>query len=413
MPSPPSGPHATSSQIRFGAAYFAFFAIIGAVSPYFQKLLHLQGFHEQQIGFIIATGGAAGALTQPLWGWLSDRSRHRRRILAVVAISAGACFAAFGWVHTYALAVVAGAAFGLFFRTLAPLIDGMALRYMAEHGGDYGRVRWVGTLAFVLIVLLMESVGVAGDAGRTIILTSVVTCCGLAALTAALLPLTGREVAERRSNESVRREFHWRALVSGPFLVVVFAGLVSRTCMSGHYSFFTLYLEKEFEFRQAGYLWVIGPASEMIVLFYSTALIKRFGARIMLILGLGAVAVRLFGYALVPSVWFVIPLQTLHALTFGATHASSLHYIQRIVPHDMKQSAMALHSALTMSLGPVAGSALGGVLIHHYDYRTMFACYGALALAGTVVLALMLRDPEGEPGGDAAQEGPHAEDVEG
>ena len=54
---------------------------------------------------------------------------------------------------------------------------------------------------------------------------------------------------------------------------------------------------------------------------------------------------------------------------------------------------MTLHNALSMGLGPVAGSALGGILIHHYDYRTMFIWYGAAALLGTIVLAIVLREP--------------------
>ena len=57
MPDPIPGRFASNPQVRFGITYFALFAAVGAVAPYYQKLLYLQGSHEKQIGFILATGG--------------------------------------------------------------------------------------------------------------------------------------------------------------------------------------------------------------------------------------------------------------------------------------------------------------------------------------------------------------------
>ena len=71
------GSRSLGSEGRFAASYFALFSVFGVITPYFQKLLDIQGFSKQDIGFIFAAFETVGILAPPLWGWLSDHSRGR------------------------------------------------------------------------------------------------------------------------------------------------------------------------------------------------------------------------------------------------------------------------------------------------------------------------------------------------
>ena len=113
----------------------------------------------------------------------------------------------------------------------------------------------------------------------------------------------------------------------------------------------------------------------------------------MFALGSGAAAVRLIGTALAPNVLWILPLQLLHAFTFGAFFTAAIHYIQRIVPRDMKQSAMTLFAALTFGLASIVGSSLGGMVVFHFGYRPMYAGFGCVALASLLGLLLFVREP--------------------
>ncbi len=382
-----------SADARFACCYFALFTILGVVIPYFQKLLELQGFNEEQIGFILGASSTVGIVAPPLWGWLSDHSRHRRRLLAVAAIGSLGAFLSFAVTTAFWLAIPAALVFGFFFRPLIPLTDGMALRYIAEHGGDYGRIRTAGSASFILVIITMEALGVAGPSGRTVILATAAVCLLWYTATTGLLPLTEREQAERASRTNHARHYDPSIFYSAPFIAFTVVAFLGRFAMFGYYSFFTLYLQNEIDFQEAGYVWIIGPIAEIPVIFFSSAIVKRLGVRCMLALGSGAAAVRLVGTALAPNVLWIVFLQFLHAFTFGAFYTASIHYIQRLVPADMKQSAMTIFASLTFGLGSIAGSSIGGVVVYHLGYRTMYASFGGVAFCALVGLILFVREP--------------------
>jgi len=381
---------ARGATVRFALAYAALAGTFGVFTPYFQKLLSLQGFDEQHIGFIFGVFETFGILAPPLWGWRSDRARRRRRILAVAAFGSMACFLSFGWIESFLVGLAAGGAFGFFFRALTPLLDGMVLRYISEHGGDFGRMRLSASFAFIGSILVLELVGVAGESARTVILAMAGAALLLSAASAGLLPLTDREKAERAGGAPPRRVMDFAVFRRRPFVALALASFLVNFSMIAHYNFFTLFVQKEFDFQAAGYIWVIGPAAEIPVVYYSSAIIARIGVRGMFALGSIATAVRLAGYVAAPSAAWLMGLQPLHAFAYGATYFASVHYINRLVPVDMKQSAMAVFISLSIGGAGIAGSSIGGTLIHCFGFRMLFGCYAAVAVLSLVVLALFV-----------------------
>jgi PPP family 3-phenylpropionic acid transporter len=206
------------------------------------------------------------------------------------------------------------------------------------------------------------------------------------------VPAQDRAAPPRTRLFSRPEDFDWSRLLTPQFLLLCAAAFVSRFGMSGYYSFFTLFVRNELGFQQAGYLWILGPVSEIPLIFFSTRIIARIGVRRMFLLGVGATALRLAGMAVARDVWVLIPLQLLHALTFGAFPTACIHFIQYLVPSSMKQVAVALFMAGTLGSAAIAGSAVGGVLVHRLGYSTMYGCFAAIALLG-VVLARFLREP--------------------
>jgi MFS transporter, PPP family, 3-phenylpropionic acid transporter len=385
-----------AATIRFALIYFALSSMFGVYTPYFQKLLALQGFDEQEIGFIFGMLETCGIVSPPLWGWISDRGRHRRRIIAGAALGTMLCFLSFGWISHFALGLLAGGGFGFFFRAMTPLIDGMVLRYISEHGGDFGRMRLTASFAFIASILFLEFVGVSGGGARGIILATGGVCLFLTALAAGALPLTAREKAERANGGAAVRRFDASVFRSRPFLMITLAAFLVNFSMVGHYNFFTLFVQKEFHFQAAGYIWVIGPMAEILVVFFSSEIIAKIGVRGMFALGPIATALRLGGYAVAPSVGWIMGLQVLHSFAYGATYFASVNYINRLVPVDMKQSAMAVFISLSIGAAGIAGGSIGGSLIHYLGYRTMFASYAAVAVVSLLVLVFLVpKPPEG------------------
>jgi PPP family 3-phenylpropionic acid transporter len=80
--------------------------------------------------------------------------------------------------------------------------------------------------------------------------------------------------------------------------------------------------------------------------------------------------------ALDPPLLLLGPLQTLHAMSFGAAHVAAIHFLTQVVPEERAATAQGLYAAA------VAGIALGSATLASGPLYASFggAAYGAMAL---------------------------------
>ena len=167
--------------------------------------------------------------------------------------------------------------------------------------------------------------------------------------------------------------------------------------MMGYYGFFSLYLKEVHGFPYAGLIWFIGPLSEIPVIYFSGRIMARIGVRNLFALGLAGCAVRLVGFGLAPNLWFVIGLQFLHSLTFGAYHTASVTYVSRLTPGHLQSTAQTLFAAVTVGAGGLIGGVLGGVVAERFGFTVLYASFGGVAVAALATLLLFV-PPLGDHG---------------
>jgi PPP family 3-phenylpropionic acid transporter len=81
--------------------------------------------------------------------------------------------------------------------------------------------------------------------------------------------------------------------------------------------------------------------------------VRRFGPAQLIVAGAAASVVRWGVMAFDPPLVVLVPLQVLHALTYGAAHLGAILFITRAVPHKGMGSAQAFYATIA------AGLALG------------------------------------------------------
>lgn len=376
---------------RFLLVYLALFVPFAVVTPYLQKLLFLRGYREDQIGLIQGFFEALAVLAPPLWGYASDRSGRPRLMLVLCICGAVPSFLLFGVVQGLLAALAAAVLFGLFFRPLIPLTDGITFRYLNTHGGDYGRIRIGGSLAFISCMLLLERLGIGSSRAGGMILVALAVAGLLHLSSIALIPVTQGGLGSGPVG-GLPRELSLgstcRELCRPAFLCFTLCAFFGRLAMMSYYGFFTLYLAKVHGVEKAGLIWLLGPLSEIPVIYFSRWIMDRIGVRNLFALSLLGVSIRLIGFGFAPSLWVVVPLQFLHSLTFGASHCSSVTYVSRIVPLRLLSTAQTLFSAVTLGLGSMIGSAVGGMVARYFGFRALYGSFGVLAAAALVLLLL-------------------------
>jgi len=103
-----------------------------------------------------------------------------------------------------------------------------------------------------------------------------------------------------------------------------------------------------------------------------------------------------FSFQLGPAGIAVV--QLLHALTFTAFTVSTITFVSRLIPPELRASGQAVWMALTSGIGSAAGSKLAGIAAGAFGLMGMFRLFaGGAAVAFVAAVILVREPPEREP----------------
>ncbi len=362
---------------RLGFLYAALFLVVGCYLPYLPVWLHWRSLDADEIAVILAAPLFTRIVFTPLIGFAADLVGGRRTIVIALAwgslLSFLLLWAASGfWQMLFAIILLA-----VNWTTITPLVETVAVSGLRTGALDYGRVRLWGSLSFIAASL--GSGVIIGSIGPEIVLPLLVAGTTLLVLGAHLLP---RELGGRgRAVTSVLRGLNVAdafALIRAPlFLLFLLAASLIQASHAVYYSFGTLHWRAQgIPDGAIGVLWSIGVIAEVALFAVSGRIIAYCGtARLLMLAGLAA-TLRWSAMAIDPPLWVIFPLQTLHAMSFGAAHLAAIHFLTHAVPENRAATAQGVYAAM------VAGLAFGLVTVASgplYD-ALAGAAYGAMAL---------------------------------
>ena len=119
------------------------------------------------------------------------------------------------------------------------------------------------------------------------------------------------------------------------------------------------------------------------------AIIQRFGYKGALRIALAAYCIRLGAYSLIeamPSVWYVTPVELLHAVTFGIAWTAGVNFCNSEAPAGLQGSAQGLFSSLLGGFGAGVGGLLGGLLFQFYGGAVMYRIVLAFAFVSSAAI---------------------------
>ena len=142
-----------------------------------------------------------------------------------------------------------------------------------------------------------------------------------------------------------------------------------------------------------GVLWALGVVAEIVLFAFAGRLPRSIGPVSLILIGAAGGLVRWAAMSLDPPDLLLLPLQLLHALSFGATHLGTMMFLSQNAPEGNRAAAQGDVSTAS-SLAMAAASALAGVL-YGASGAAAYAAMAALAAAGGgfVLLAARLMPP--------------------
>ena len=350
--------------------YAALFVALGVQLPFLPLWLAAKGLDAGAIGVALALPMVVRVFAIPLATRGADRHDALRTTIVIAAAMSVLGYGAVGLTQGAVAITLALALASAFYTPIMPLADAYALRGLGGLKRAYGPVRLWGSAAFIVgsfgAGLLLERI-----AARDLIWLMVAALTTTAVAAYALSPLPAREESPSATRVSSAHDL----LRDHALVAAAAAASLIQASHAVYYGFSALdWQAAGLDAGAIGALWALAVVAE-IALFAISGRLPLAPTTLLMLGAVGAV-VRWSAMAFDPPPALLVPLQCLHALSFGATHLGALGFVARAAPAELGATAQGY---LAVALGLVMAAAMGlsGVLYARFGGLA----YGAMALA--------------------------------
>jgi PPP family 3-phenylpropionic acid transporter len=355
----------------FAALSASYFAHIGFFNPYLPLWLKDLGYGLVAISLLTAVQSTTRLVAPYGWGWLSDHTGERVKLLrygasAAMLVSCGLFFDGGVW-------WIAAVLFVMFLHTSAMMpMSEAAMAHLVSSGGSfdakrYGRVRLWGSLGFLSTVFAagawFEHFGMGHFPAWTVL--------SLVALVASVwrLPDLKESVHPHEAKPPIlpilkKPQVRW-------FFVSLFFHVLSHM---GIYFFFSLYLDAlGYSKTVIGLLWAVSVLVEIVWFFTQSRWLPMLSLTAWLVLCGAVMVLRMALTASSAALWpLLLFAQCLHAFTFAAHHAVCIALLSHHFPGKLRGRGQALYAVLGYGLTGVLGGMAGGLLSTRFGLASVF-----------------------------------------
>lgn len=351
--------------LRVSLLYAAIFVVVGNHMPYMPVWLNWRGLSSSEIAIVLAAPLFGRVLFTPFVSFLADRSGDYRRVLIVLAWGSLICFLALNPARSFWLILTILTVQSMFWTSVMPLSEVVAMAGVRAHGLDYGRMRVWGSLTFILASIGGGVTLQALGAGSVVWILSAGALCTVGA--AYLVPPRSSDpkaaLARKRINAGDAL-----ALARAPvFVLFVLSASAVNASHAVLYTFGSLHWQAQgLSSAWIGSLWAIGVLAEIVVFAFSARVLRSAAPVHLIAIGALAALVRWPVMAFDPPLALLIACQVLHGATFGMAHLGAIHFIGAAIPEHQAGTAQGLYASVSggivMGLATVAAGPLYAAL---------------------------------------------------
>jgi PPP family 3-phenylpropionic acid transporter len=353
---------------RLSSFYFSYFALLGAIIPFWTLYLSDLGFDPLEIGALAAIMMGTKIVSPYLLGWLADKSRRPMRVIRWSALLSFVFFLGIFLSSDFYYVAIIIASFTFFWNAVIGQFESVTLSQLGEHYSQYGKVRAWGSIGFILAVLvlgwLFNTISISYlPLFMAMMLFSIWGCSLLVKDKSnddALRDAIG-DMAEQ-GGESTNGLFD---ILKRPAVIAFFSACFLLQLSHGpYYTFYSLYLT-DFGYSKLviGLLWGAGVVAELLLFLVMSRILRRLSVRVILLISMFFCLIRWPLIGLFPDYLAVLLVsQMMHAFTFASFHAVAVQWVRQAFGSDHQGQGQALYSAVGFGAGGAAGALISGII---------------------------------------------------
>jgi len=370
---------ASALRTRLAVTYLLAMASLGALNPFLALALEDAGADPAFIPLVVAAFPLARLTAGPVSGWIADRYARPDLVLQASTLGAGICAVALGASPGWVLMAVAVYALAFCRVPFFPLLDVQIVR----TPGGYGTVRVWGSVGFILAVVAVGSLAdtlprfPAWVAAAALLSTFAVTCTlprGGPATSDPLLPAFRRllRIPELR-----------------PLWIV---SALHAGALSTYDHLFSLHVDAlGLSARVVGAGVACGIAVEIVVLAAGPWLLRRLGARTLILIAVATSIPRWIVTGAATTAVPVAAIQALHGIGFGCWWIGGIGLLRELAPEDLRNSAQALFVWAAYGVGALIALTASSVVLGTLDSSALFGGLAIMSVAALIAATPLVR----------------------
>ncbi len=366
-------------KIRLCVMMFLQYFIQGSYLPiiplYLEKALN---FSPMQIGNF-ASAIAIGPLFAPfIIGQIVDRHFSTEKVLAVCHFSGGAIMLSLYFQTDFRNIMILGAIYSALYMPSLMLTNSLTFHHLVDSDREFPLIRLWGTIGFVVpawiveMFLLRNLSGAELDQERGVVLILAGVSGLLMGAYSLTLPHTPPSSSDKKDLApgkvlGLMRHRHFLVLILVSFIVAV-----------AHKFFFTWnspFLKDILAIGDVQSAWEqrissVGQIFEVVVMTFLGFMVKRFGFKITMLVGIFAYLARfvIFTMAVMIDQQFAVSIslvvfgQALHGFCFGCFLAAAYMYVDGAAPVDVRGSMQTFYGTFVIGVGFLFGGYFSGLV---------------------------------------------------
>ncbi|UCX04051.1 MFS transporter [Shewanella glacialimarina] len=376
-------------QLRWlRACYFFFFAILGVLVPYLGVFFDARGFDAQEIGSLLAILMATRIVAPNLWAMVADRTGMRASLIKLGAFCAALTFISFFFEGGFWYLAISLTIYTFFWNAILAQLEVITLETLGDNANQYGAIRSWGSVGYIVLVVL-AGVSIERLGAEVLPYIGMVLFIGLLICS---MPLPSTKAAVLSGSERPK------LTLDKPIILFLLSALLLQMSVGPFYGFFVLYLKQVgYSETFAGIMVAFGVLAEIGIFLYASKLIGKYGLRLLLIVSIVLTSVRWLILGYYPDVIFMLVFsQTLHAFTFGLTHAVSIQFIHRHFGIHHRSTGQALYASLSFGVGGALGTWVSGYIWGDGSGAAQVWLFAATCAIASAVAVMFIPDMNGK-----------------
>lgn len=373
--------------IKFQIFYFLLVGAVGCFVPYINVYLENSiGLNGSQIGLITAISLIVGVCVIPIWGIIGDKTRKYNLMLMISLAFSIVVLYFYSKQTVYIGCVVFALLLEVARLGSMPMADTISMNYTKKIGGNYGSIRGMGSLGYMLgsmaVGFLADMFGLDGP-----LFTSYILLLGISLLICFTFPKADEQEEKDKPQKGSFKEL----LTNKNFIFMLVLVMLTQIVVdsSGAYAGNHLVVTLKGSNSLISWLTMFQVLPEFLFLMIASQVIRKTGYKRFFLFATILMAIRLYTYALIPNSIVFLAISLVHCFGVACSTVASLAYIQDSVKPAVFGTAITLLNA-SMSIGKAIYGYVFGSVYQYFGSYTIFLI-SAIVVTGAVIIIIFTK----------------------